>query len=124
MEGEISVIAAACNHRNRVGNLKTRGSEIGASCPPDPIEKALRNFPAESSTQELSSTSIGCRGEGSIYAPAWRQSTDRLRPSPTALRALGEDTSAAVDEWNVSVRIIEEVRRSRTGRQGHKNPKR
>src|SRR6266481_3917415 len=103
-----------------------------APLPADPIENALRNFPAESSTQEgfvaVHRTTpphrIGCRGEGSIYDPAWRKSTDRLRPSPTALRALGEDTSAAVDERNVPVRIVEEVRRSRTGRQGHKSPKR
>jgi hypothetical protein len=43
-------------------------------------------------------------GAPSAGVPAWRQSTDRLHPSPTALRALCEDRSALVDEWNVPVR--------------------
>jgi len=55
----ISVIAGPCNHRSRVGNLKTRGPEIDASGPVDPIEKALRNFPAEGPTQEGLSPSTG-----------------------------------------------------------------
>ncbi len=111
LEGPVrlQVAAGPCNHRNRAGNLRTRGPEIGASYPAEPIEKALRNLPADV--------------EGFIYPPAWRQSTDRLRPSSTALRALCEDTSAVANEWNVPVRIVGEVRRSRTGRQGHKSPK-
>ena len=32
---------------NRVGNLRTRGPEIGASYPAEPIEKAIRNLPAD-----------------------------------------------------------------------------
>ena len=40
----ISVIAGLCNHRNRVGNLKTRGPVAGAFGLADQIAKALRNF--------------------------------------------------------------------------------
>ncbi len=98
---------------------------------------APRGIVAGEATDQLTEVTIDSRASGGarslteealifpiIYAPAWKQSTGRLRPSPTALRALCEDRSAVVDEWNVPVRIIGEVRRSRTGRQGHKSPKR
>ena len=47
------MVAGPCNHRYRVGNLKTRGPEVGTCWPADPIEKELRNFPADSSTKKV-----------------------------------------------------------------------
>jgi hypothetical protein len=92
------------------GDLRAATNQIDIPIGPQPPGVHYLSFGFKIETWPFSLPGDGdwnvpAESEGFIYAPAWRQSTERLRPSSTALRALCEDTSAGRSTGGCGMRI-------------------